>query len=83
MNIFRFQSVNFVYVKVHESHPMHGAVHFKRVHFHNKFSTQNLKFDPQSSIVETQDSILETRDLILESFENRESSLESQGSRHE
>ena len=87
MNIFCFQSASFVYLKVNESHPMHGAVIFrlkgKCTLLKSALSRQvlNSKFETWSSILDHRDSRFNPRDLILESFKNRESRIESRVSR--
>ena len=59
VNSFRFQSISFVYLKVNESHPMHGAVIFrmklgKCTLFKGALSQQvlNSKFETQSLILD-------------------------------
>ena len=63
MNIFRFQSRSFVYLKVNESHPMHRAVIFRmKGKCTSALSWQvliNSKFETWSSILDHRDSRLD------------------------
>ena len=88
VNIFRFQSASFVYLKVNESHPMHRAVIFrmkgKCTLLKSALSWQvllNSKFETWSSILDHRDSRLDPRDSRLNPVKFGEPRIESRVSR--